>query len=309
MSELRKSGIDVLGEIPWGSHFCNFYKAKQDLLDILIPYFKAGLENNEFCLCVISEPSDQLTVKEATSALRNALPDIDRYLAEGRIEIVSYEEWFLNKGVYDLNGVINRFIEKLNIILAKGFNGMRVNGGSGWLLGKEKELHKFEKELGKLIANQHMIVLCNFPLHGIRGDDVFDIAQTHQFAIARRKGKWEVIETAMQIQARAEIKKLNEELELRVVERTKELAATNIELRREIAERKHAETLLYTKEQEFRAIVENSPDQIIRYDREFRRTYVNPAVVRAYGLSVEALTDKPIGSVIQDAGLNDKEND
>jgi hypothetical protein len=46
--ELRSTGISVVGDVPWGTHFCSFYKTKQDLLDILIPYFKTGLENNEF---------------------------------------------------------------------------------------------------------------------------------------------------------------------------------------------------------------------------------------------------------------------
>jgi PAS domain S-box-containing protein len=111
------------------------------------------------------------------------------------------------------------------------------------------------------------------------------------------------------MQTKEEIKKLNEELEQRVVQRTRELEATNQELRREIAERKHAVALLYAKEQEFRAIVENAPDQIIRYDREFRRTYVNPAVAKAYGLPAEALIGKPIGSVIREAGIVVKEDD
>src|SRR5258706_8067668 len=71
-------------------------------------------------------------------------------------------------------------------------------------------------------------------------------------------------------------------------------------------ERKRAEAALHAKEQQFRAIVENAPDQIIRYDREFRRTYVNPAVLKAYGLPAESLIGKPVGSVIQDAELDVK---
>ena len=52
----RTSGIGAVGELPWGSHFCQFYHTREDLLDTLVPYFKAGLENNEFCLWVVSEP-------------------------------------------------------------------------------------------------------------------------------------------------------------------------------------------------------------------------------------------------------------
>jgi PAS domain S-box-containing protein len=87
-------------------------------------------------------------------------------------------------------------------------------------------------------------------------------------------------------------------------ETVQDLNRTNQALRTENAERKHAEALLHAKEQEFRAIVENAPDQIIRYDREFRRAYVNPAVAKNYGLPAEALIGKPIGSVLQDAGLD-----
>ena len=83
-SELRRTGINALGNLPWGSHFCHFYETKQDLLDILVPYFKAGLEDNEFCLWVISEP---LRATEATKALREAVPDLERHLARRSIEI------------------------------------------------------------------------------------------------------------------------------------------------------------------------------------------------------------------------------
>ena len=38
-NELTKSGIGAVGDIPWGTHFCHFYENKQDLLDVLIPYF------------------------------------------------------------------------------------------------------------------------------------------------------------------------------------------------------------------------------------------------------------------------------
>ena len=53
-SELRKTGISVVADVPWGTHFCYFYERTQDLLDTLVPYFMAGLKNNEFCLWVIS---------------------------------------------------------------------------------------------------------------------------------------------------------------------------------------------------------------------------------------------------------------
>ena len=45
-----------MGDRTWGTHFCNFYESRKDLLDMLLSYFKAGLEDNEFCVWVLSEP-------------------------------------------------------------------------------------------------------------------------------------------------------------------------------------------------------------------------------------------------------------
>ena len=41
---LRRTGIALVGDMPWGTHFCFFYETIQDLLDILVPYIKAGFE-------------------------------------------------------------------------------------------------------------------------------------------------------------------------------------------------------------------------------------------------------------------------
>lgn len=252
--ELRKTGISVVGDLPWGAHFCYFYETKQDLLDILIPYFKTGLENKEFCLWVISN-SELLTVEEATSALRNALPDLDRYVAERSIEVVGHEDWFLSGKTFDPYKVADRFRKKLNEALARGYAGMRVNGSPAWLRNAgPKELRKFEAELDKLFPNERTIASCTYPIAAIGADEIFDVVRTHQFAIARGQGEWEVLETPELIQAKQEIKRLNGELEQRVIERTNDLRMANEELRKEIAERKQAETELRITSEQLRAL-------------------------------------------------------
>src|SRR5258706_5152083 len=240
--------------LSWGAHFCYFYETKQDLLDVLIPYFKTGLENREFCLWVISN-SELLTVQEATSALRNALPDLDRYVADRSIEVVGHEDWFLNGNAFDLNKVANRFRMRLNEALARGYAGMRVNGSPAWLRDAgPKELRKFEVELDKLFPNERTIASCTYPLASIGGEEIFDVIRTHQFAIARRQGKWQVVETPELLQAKAQIRRFNEGLEQRIVERTSELRVANEELMKEITERNLVEERLRATTENLRAI-------------------------------------------------------
>lgn len=85
---MRRSGIDIVGDVPWGAHFCQFYETRQDLIDVLVPYFQEGLAANEFCMWVTSEP---LQVDQAYAALRAAVPDLDEHIEKGQIEILDYK--------------------------------------------------------------------------------------------------------------------------------------------------------------------------------------------------------------------------
>ena len=63
------------------------------------------------------------------------------------------------------------------------------------------------------------------------------------------------------------IRKSHAELELLVEERTKELMAANVELRREIEERRRAEQELRGSESRFRSIVETAGDHVSQRTR------------------------------------------
>jgi len=60
----------------------------------------------------------------------------------------------------------------------------------------------------------------------------------------------------------------------------------------DLTEKKEIVDALKTSEEAFRAMVENSPDAIMRYDRECRRTYINPLGLLLMGKSKEELLGK-----------------
>ena len=244
--DLRKTEFDVVGDIPWGTHFCLFYETKADLLEIVVAYCKAGLEGNEFCLWVVAEP---LTVEEARHALRQAVPDCDRYLADENIEILLAADWYLPDGTFDLNRMIRGWNEQLERASARGYAGVRVAGDTAWLEQKDwRDFCEYEELLNHAVTNQRIAVLCTYPLGSCGAAEILDVVRNHRFAVTQRRGNWDVIETAGHKQAKAEIKRLNEELEQRVAERTSELTALNTELTKEVLQRQRTEKALLRSE-------------------------------------------------------------
>jgi PAS domain S-box-containing protein len=190
---IRSSGINTIGGINWGAHLCQFYQTREDLMDMLVPYFKAGLEDNEFCLWITPPPS---YVGEAKEALRNSFSGIDVYLENGQIEIIPYTHWLLGEGIFDYEILLNGLVEKLNKALASGYDGLRLTLNIPWL--ENENLNDFvslDEKMGGVMENFQMIALCTYFLDSCSPIEVIDIIVNHRFSLIKREGIWERIET------------------------------------------------------------------------------------------------------------------
>src|SRR5665647_2133671 len=190
--KLRKSGIDIIGDVPWGMHFCQFYQTKEDLMDILVPYFKAGLENNEFCIWITAQA---LEVEEAKKALKKAVPDFDVYLESRQIEIVPYTHWYVKDSVFDSKKILNSWVDKTSHALASGYDGLRLSVNTFWLEETDWDYFvDYEEEVDNIIGKHNMIALCTYSLDKCSAIGIIDTVSSHQFALAKKEGKWGRIE-------------------------------------------------------------------------------------------------------------------
>jgi PAS domain S-box-containing protein len=198
--ELVNTGIDVIGSVPWGTHFCQFYQTKADLRDTLVPYFKAGLENNEFCMWITAEP---LSAQEARKAMRRAMPDFADRLAKGQIEILPHTDWYLKGGSFDQQRVLNGWVDKLNGALAAGYAGLRLTGDTLWLEKQDGTgFTDYETAVNEVIGKSRMLALCTYSLDKCGATEVMDVIRNHEFALVRKEGKWELVENAVYKQAK-----------------------------------------------------------------------------------------------------------
>lgn len=186
----RKSGIALVGDLPWGSHFCQFYRTKKDLLEVLVPYFKAGLENGEFCVWVTSE---FVTDADARKAMKAA--GLAAYLDKGQIEVFPYTDWYLKGGTFDLQRTLRMWMEKHNQALSSGFAGMRVSGNPYWIDNKKDwdDFASYEAEINNVIGGTRLLVLCTYSLKKCGVPEILDVVKNHEFALVMNQGTWQVV--------------------------------------------------------------------------------------------------------------------
>ncbi len=191
-AEKRNSGIALIGDLPWGSHFCQFYRTKKDLTDVLVPYFRAGLENNELCIWVTS---DFVNDEDALRAMKRGVAGFPQYLQKKQMEIFPYTDWYLKGGRFDLRRTLRMWMEKHNEALSRGFDGMRVSGNPYWIDNKKDwdDFACYEAEINNVIGGTRMLVLCTYSLKKCGVVEIMDVVKNHEFALAMNRGAWQVV--------------------------------------------------------------------------------------------------------------------
>ncbi len=116
----------ALLDMPWGSHVCQFYDGEEDLVKMLVPYFKQGLERNEACVWLVAD----LTIEEARNALAAVVPDLQRRMDTGQMQIRHYTEFYTNADgtLKPAAQLSDDFAAMGSTVKANGFEGLRTSG-------------------------------------------------------------------------------------------------------------------------------------------------------------------------------------
>jgi PAS domain S-box-containing protein len=104
-----------------------------------------------------------------------------------------------------------------------------------------------------------------------------------------------------------ELGKLNEELEERVFQRTRQLEATNQELTTEIASRQQTEMALKASEERYRRIVDTAQEGIWVINAKAKTSFVNQRMADMLGYSIEEIQGRPMYDFMDEAAYIEAE--
>ncbi len=126
--------------------------------------------------------------------------------------------------------------------------------------------------------------LIKFPLSG-------EILHIHKLSLIVQGLVTLLVGTAISEQATTQVKLALEQVRIKEYESRAQLGEKLLELNELLTE---ANQQLYQKKQEFRALAENSPDIVARFDRQLCHLYINPAIEEVTGFKPEELIGQTI---------------
>jgi hypothetical protein len=184
----RATGIEAIPEVPWGTHICHLYSNRKDLLNILVPYFKTGLENNELCVWVTSKP---LLSDDAILSLKKTVDSLDYYSNKGQLEVMDADRWYRTSGKLDCGSALIDLVEKAKFSFTKGFDGLRIAGNCSWIKRKEWEAFKvYEASVDNISKEYNVIAICSYQQERLSALEMINLVDNHQYVLVKKISNW-----------------------------------------------------------------------------------------------------------------------
>jgi hypothetical protein len=165
-------------------HACHFYRNRNELVAAMVPYFIAGLRENERCLWITAPP---LPAHEASQALRAASDGVDEAIQAGALRILDFDQWYGSFGAVEGT--------RRDPVLARG-------GRACARRRLQRPSHHREYELpyaGRLADVHGVRTGLERALHGRRivtrgrGAQTSEVMHAHHCAFERPDTDWQVI--------------------------------------------------------------------------------------------------------------------
>jgi signal transduction histidine kinase len=175
------SGIASLPLLSWGSHIGQLYRSADDLRDVLVPYFQAGLENHERCLWVTEAP---FSADDARAALREVVPDLDAREQQGQIEIQDVRTFYAKGETLRADALIAGLLEREREALAAGYRGLRTNGNCSWVEKAQwDDFLDYESSVQQMVRGRQLICMCSYQHDGIDAAATREMLDRHQLVL------------------------------------------------------------------------------------------------------------------------------
>jgi hypothetical protein len=188
-SHISSFGIPGLGAAPYGLHMCHFFPTRQELIDGLVPYLEAGIDNNERCIWITSSP---LPAQDALIEVSKS-EKLMRAVASGQLRVFDAVEWYREPEAFDAEQAIEHMLQEEQSALADGFQGLRVTGNTSFVTSANwSHLMEYERKLHDRIKDRRIIACCSYHREQCGSVEVLEVVRSHHGSLDRTDDHWDL---------------------------------------------------------------------------------------------------------------------
>lgn len=299
--------LDIFQHLNWGSHISVLYQQKQDLFHLLVPYIQAGLNNQEYCLCLTSD-----SLQQTRMALKKAISDFEQYCEKGQILFLSSKNCYLHKGKLRLKDLTQDCFAFLNQSLTKGYKGLRISSDNAWMAHKFwSAFQEYEAHFDKIVKDYNIMAMCSYPIEKCDAAGMRDLCRNHQYTYVSCSGISQLIERADVSKRASEQNPLSSLsthylFDQRAAEPNRNLHILNEMLKAEIRRHSRAEEALHISDHRYRSLFNAINEgfslyKICHSDKgrlEYQCLDINPAFESLLGIQPEAIIGQKLAKAL-----------
>lgn len=163
-------------------HICAFFNSREEEYDALAPYYREGIEAGDKNLHIVAPAGrdDHIARLEANGI------DTDECLACGQLEVVGWDQAYLERGRFDQH----RMLAKVNALLAAGrdagYGRVRLMGNMQWAFAHTPavdELVEYEARVNDVLTRNRQPAICVYDTAWLSGAMMMDILRCHPLTL------------------------------------------------------------------------------------------------------------------------------
>jgi hypothetical protein len=183
----KQQSLTICGEVHAAPmHICGFFDSEDERYEVILPYLKEGLENNEEVLNILETTS----YDNHCNRLRNAGIPVEEKLSSSQLKVLSADESYVKGGSFAADNMYNMVEEALISSEEAGYDSIRACGDMAWALKNlpgTDELIQYEARLNILTPKHSCSLICMYDVNRFSGGAFADILATHPYVIINGK--------------------------------------------------------------------------------------------------------------------------
>jgi len=167
-------------------HICGFFDSREQQYEVILPYIKEGLDNNEKVINILEENRHT----EHCGCLSGHGISLATKIATGQLEVLGSDKTYYKGGSFAARKMYDLLEESLISASLAGYDSVRACGDMVWALKNlpgTDELLEYEASLNILTPKHSCSLICMYDVNSFSASTLKDILATHPYVIKNGK--------------------------------------------------------------------------------------------------------------------------